>query len=74
MSFTVSSPILCGHMVASAATGFRHLCAYYVSLHLQSGATPLFMASQNGHSSVVDVLLRHGADPHLANRVSILYI
>ena len=31
------------------------------------------MASQDGHTSVLDVLLRHGADPHLANRVSILY-
>ena len=30
------------------------------------------MASQNGHTSVVDVLLRHGADPNLASRVSIV--
>jgi ankyrin repeat protein len=31
------------------------------------GVTPLFMASQKGHTSVVNVLLRHGADPNLAN-------
>jgi cytohesin len=29
------------------------------------GVTPLFMASQNGHTNVVDVLLRHGTDPNL---------
>jgi serine/threonine-protein phosphatase 6 regulatory ankyrin repeat subunit B len=29
------------------------------------GVTPVYMASQNGHTSVVDVLLRHGTDPNL---------
>ena len=38
----------------------------------QTGATPLYVASQNDHTSVVDVLLRHGADPNLALTVSIL--
>ena len=32
------------------------------------------MASQEGHTSVVDILLRHGADPNLASRVSILEV
>ena len=41
----------------------------YFSL-LQDGTTPLFMASQKGHVSVVDVLLRNGADPNLARTVS----
>ena len=45
---------------------------YYSSLHsLQDGCTALYMASQNGHASVVDVLLRHGADPHETETVSI---
>ena len=39
---------------------------------LQDGATPLFMASQNGHTSVVDVLLRHGVDPNVPDIVSII--
>ena len=29
---------------------------------LQDGASPLFIASQEGHSEVVDVLLKNGAD------------
>ena len=28
------------------------------------------MASQNGHVSIVDILLRNGADPNLATTVS----
>ena len=28
----------------------------------QDGSTPLYIASQNGHSDVVDVLIRNGAD------------
>ena len=45
------------------------------SIHLfdgiQDGFTPLYMASQGGHTSVVDILLRHGADPNLATTVSV---
>ena len=37
---------------------------------LQDGTTPLFMASQEGHVSIVDILLRNGADPNLAKTVS----
>ena len=29
---------------------------------LQNGASPLFIASQEGHSEVVDVLVKNGAD------------
>ena len=38
----------------------------------QDGATLLFIASQNGHSDIVNVLIRCGADVHLAWKV--LYI
>ena len=36
----------------------------------QDGATPLWMASQNGHSTIVDLLMRHGGDPNIADEVS----
>ena len=44
---------------------------HHLFIVVQDGTTPLFMASQNGHTNVVDVLLRHGADPNLADHVSI---
>ena len=36
------------------------------SLTVQDGASPLYMASQEGHSDVVDILLEAGADVHQA--------
>ena len=41
---------------------------------LQDGTTPLYMASQKGHVSIVDIFLRNGADPNLADTVSLLLI
>ena len=37
-----------------------------LSLYIQDGHSPLFVASQEGHSEVVDVLLKAGADIHQA--------
>ena len=44
------------------------------SLHViipltQTGATPLYIASENGHSGVVNILIRNGADINLALNV-----
>ena len=33
----------------------------------QGGYSPLYVASQNGHTEVVDILLNSGADVHQAN-------
>ena len=42
----------------------------YMHLPLtQDGATPLFMASQNGRSDVVNILIRNGADVNMAANV-----
>jgi len=47
----------------------------YVHVHsiilftVQNGTSPLYMASQKGHSEVVEVLLKSGADPNLAKTV-----
>ena len=46
------------------------LSCYLCIVISQDGATPLWMASQNGHSSIVDLLLRHGGDPNIADEVS----
>ena len=36
----------------------------------QDGATPLFIASQNGHSDVVNILIRSGAGVDVPENVS----
>ena len=43
----------------------------HLSSTLQDGSTPLILASQNGHTNIVDVLLGNEADPNLAATVSI---
>ena len=39
----------------------------FFSFTAQGGYSPLYVASQNGHTEVVDVLLNSGADVHQAN-------
>ena len=36
----------------------------------QDGATPLFIASQKGHSDIVTILIRSGANINMAMNVS----
>ena len=35
----------------------------------QDGISPLYIASQNGHTQTVELLLREGADPNLTDKV-----
>ena len=45
---------------------------YIVLYHsLQDGVTPLSFASQEGHKVIVEVLLNHGAEVDLPNKVSV---
>ena len=45
---------------------------YIVLYHsLQNGTTPLIAASQNGHKDIVEVLLNHGAEVDLPNKVGV---
>ena len=52
-----------------------HHCSYdvfagYVQVFLpQDGVTPLYVASQNGHSETVTILLRNGAGVNMADDV-----
>ena len=39
------------------------------NLFLQDGLSPLYSASQEGHTEIVDMLLKKGADPNLATTV-----
>ena len=45
----------------------------YIHLYIipltQTGETPLFVASQEGHSDIVNILMRNGADINLARNV-----
>jgi ankyrin repeat protein len=44
------------------------------SLHLQSGATPLYIAAQNGQLEVVRLLLGQGADKVAAVKVVVMWL
>ena len=45
----------------------------YIVLHhsLQDGDTPLSLSSQGGHKDIVEVLLNHGAEVDLPDKVSV---
>ena len=49
---------------------FNKYYAVNASSLSQDGVTPLIIASQKGHSDVVNILLRNGADVNLALNVS----
>ena len=44
--------------------------SYSHSLHVQGGFTPLFAASQKGHSDLVDILVKAGADVRQTTEVN----
>ena len=47
-----------------------HIFIFILSIFLtQNGSTPLCLASENGHSDVVNILIRNGANVNLARNV-----
>ena len=44
------------------------------SFTVQDGFSPLYAASHNGHTDVVDLLVRAGADVHLATTEVHVYV
>ena len=64
------------YTITEVTCSFAHLTKYVRMLsppHIQSGATPLYIASQNGHKDVVTILLRNGADVNLRFKVRTVY-
>ena len=54
-------------MTALSCISLCHTFSY-----TQDGATPLYMACQNGHKQTVDVLLKNGANVNLTCTVSFI--
>ena len=52
----------------------EHVMKSVTSFTVQNGYSPLFVASQNGHADVVDLLVKAGADVHLATTKVFAYI
>ena len=44
----------------------------YTCFTVQDGFSPLYVASQEGHTDVVDLLLKAGADVHQMSKVHVL--
>ena len=67
---------LCVLFSACSALNFRHIESLLIIFHTlkifcccqtQDGYSPMNIASQNGHTEVVDLLVQAGADIHLAS-------
>ena len=61
---------------ACSALNFRHIQSVLIVFHTltifcccqtQDGYSPVYVASHNGHTEVVDLLVQAGADIHLAS-------
>ena len=51
---------------------YRSICRVVSSI-VQDGFSPLYAASECGHSQIVDILLLKGADPNLNTKVRIIW-
>ena len=49
----------------------HELCIHFLHHSLQTGTTPLILASLEGHKDIVEVLLNHGAEVNLPDKVSV---
>ena len=60
---------VCSHIIVQ----YLLQCCYFCASS-QDRITPLYRASQKGHSNIVDVLLKAGGDPNITDQVSPIII
>ena len=74
-TFSCNKDSLCVLSSACSALNFRHIESVLTVFHTltifcfcqtQNGVTPVYIASWNGHTEVVDILVQAGADINLA--------
>ena len=70
-----ATKIHCVLSFACSTLNFRHIESVLIVFHTlttlccyqtQNGYSPVYVASQNGHTGIVDLLVQAGADIHLA--------
>ena len=66
MNMSIGMP--CMHSLLAYMCACVHVHSV-ISSTVQGGCTPLYLASEEGHTEVVDTLLKSGADPNLATTV-----
>ena len=75
-TFLCNKDSLCVLPSACSALNFRHIESVLIVFHTltifcccqtQDGFSPVYAASQKGHTEVVDLLVQAGADIHLAS-------
>ena len=75
-TFSCNKDSLCVLSSACSSLNFRHVESVLIVFHTltifcccqtQDGFSPVSVASQNGHTEVVDLLVQAGADIHLAS-------
>ena len=79
-TFSCNKDSLCVLSSACSALNFRHIESVLIVFHTltilcfcqtQDGLSPVYAASQKGHTEVVDLLVQAGADIHLATKVHV---
>ena len=78
MSFMLNTNIYvsCVIVLCMFSLNFRHIESVVIVFHIQTifccchtqdGVSPVYVASKNGHTEIVDLLVQAGADIHLAS-------